>query len=246
MDNHYFELGLNTPWMNVSGFGGYLPQHNNDANIPMGGFVTNPVSLLPRTPSLTRSAIPYQGGFMLHTGSSNPGMKNVLKTFTKKWTNLSVPLWVHLLVTTPYEVQNMVRQLEETQCVSAVELGLLPNASMKSQCELVEAAVGELPFFVCVPLDRAEPTFIEKIASLGADGAVISAPRGMMMRDGKCKQGRLYGPALHPQILAALHRLSELNLPLIAGCGIFSKEQGEAALAAGAAAVQLDAWMWKF
>lgn len=232
--------------MNASGFGGYLPQHNTDVNIPMGGFVTNPISLLPRPPSLTRYAIPYPGGFMLHTGSSNPGMKNVLKTLAKKWANLSVPLWVHLLVSTPYEVQNMVRQLEERQCISAVELGLPPNVSMKSQYELVEAAVGELPFFVCVPLDRTEPAIIDKIASLGVDGVVISAPRGLMMQDGKCRQGRLYGPSLHPQMMEALHRLRGINLPLIAGCGIFSQEQGEAALEAGAAAVQVDAWMWKF
>jgi dihydroorotate dehydrogenase (NAD+) catalytic subunit len=246
LDNHYFELGLNTPWMNASGFGGYLPQHNTEDLVPLGGFVTNPVSLLPRSPSLTRSVISYPGGFMLHTGIPNPGIKNVLKTYAKKWTNLAVPLWVHLMATTPYEVQTMVRQLEETQSVSAVELGLPFDASAKNQYALIEAAAGELPFFVCIPLDRIEPVLIEKIASLGADGVVISAPRGMMVIDGKCKQGRLYGPALHPQMLATLHRLRGLSLPLIAGCGIFSKEQGEAALEAGAAALQVDAWMWTF
>lgn len=246
LDNHYYELGLNTPWMNAAGFGGYLPQHNTEETITMGGFVTNPISLLPRSPSLTRNVLPYPGGFMLHTGSPNPGMKNVLKTYAKKWSNLAVPLWVHLLVTTPYEVQTMIRQLEETQCVSAIELGLPPDADAKSQSELIRSAVGELPFFVCVPLDSAEPAFIEKVASLGADGVVISAPRGMMMQNGKCRQGRLYGPSLHPQMMAALHRLRGFNLPLIAGCGIFSKEQGEAALEAGAAAVQVDAWLWKF
>jgi len=68
----------------------------------------------------------------------------------------------------------------------------------------------------------------------------------MMLQDGKCRQGSLYGPALHPQLMAALHRLRGLNLPLIAGCGIFSIEHGEAALEAGAAALQVDAWMWKF
>jgi len=125
-------------------------------------------------------------------------------------------------------------------------LGLPCDASAKSQFEMIAAAAGELPFFVCIPLDRAEPSLIEKIASLGADGVVISAPRGMMLKDGKCRQGRLYGPALHPQLMTALHRLRGLNLPLIAGCGIFSMEQGEAALEAGASALQVDAWMWKF
>ena len=232
--------------MNASGFGGFLPQHNAEGFVPMGGFVTNPVSLLPRSPSLTRAVLPYPGGFMLHTGIPNPGMKNVLKTYAHKWTNLSLPLWVHLHATTPFEVQTMVRQLEETQSVSAVELGLPCDASMKNQFEMIEAAAGELPFFVWVPLDRAEPATIEKIASLGADGVVISAPRGMMLQEGKCKQGRLYGPALHPQLMTTLHRLREFNLPLIAGCGIFSVEQGEAALEAGASALQADAWMWKF
>lgn len=246
MDNHYFELGLNSPWMNASGFGGYLPQHTSDESVPMGGFVTNPISLLPRSPSLTRTIISYPGGFMLHTGSPNPGIKNVLKTYAKKWANLPVPLWVHLLAATPYEVQSMVRQLEETQCVSAVELGLPPETRDKNLYELIEAAMGELPFFICVPLDRADPSLIERIASLGADGVVISAPRGVMLQGGKCRSGRLYGPGLHPQMMAVLHRLRMLNLPLIAGCGIFSKEQGEAALEAGAAAVQLDAWMWEY
>ena len=246
MDNHYYELGLNSPWMNAAGFGGYLPQHNSDFPTPVGGFVTNPISLLHRTPSLTRNVLPYPGGFMLHTGSPNPGMKNVLKTYAKKWTNLAVSLWVHLLVTSPYEVQTMIRQLEETQSVAAIELGLPPDADAKSQSELIRSAAGELPFYVCVPLDRAEPAIIEKIASLGADGAVISAPRGIMVEKGKCRQGRLYGQALHPQMMAALHRLRGYNLPLIAGCGIFSKAQGEAALEAGAAAVQVDAWLWKF
>ncbi len=246
MDNHYFELGLNSPWMNSAGFGGYLPQHNPDDSMPMGGFVTNPVSLLPRSPSLTRTILPYPGGFMLHTGSPNPGIKNVLKTYAKKWTNLPVPLWVHLLAATPYEVQTMVRQLEEIQCVSAVELSLPADASGKNLYEIIEAALGELPFFVCVPLDRVEPALIEKVASLGADGVVISAPRGVMPQGSKCRSGRLYGPGLFPQLMAALHRLRMLNLPLIAGCGIFSKGQGHAALEAGASAVQLDAWMWKF
>lgn len=246
MDNHYYELGLNSPWMNATGFGGYLPQHNTEESITLGGFVTNPISLLPRSPSLTRNVLRYPGGFMLHTGSPNPGMKNVLKTYAKKWSNLAVPLWVHLLVTTPYEVQTMIQQLEETQCVSAIELGLAPDADAKSQTELIRSALGELPFFVCVPLDSADPAFIEKVAGLGADGVVISAPRGMMMQNGKCKQGRLYGPSLNPQMMAALHRLRGFNLPLIAGCGIFSKIQGEAALEAGAAAVQVDAWLWKF
>lgn len=246
MNNHFFEFGLNSPWMNVSGFGGYLPQHNTEAPIPMGGFVTNPISLLPRSPALTRTVIPYPGGFLLHSGTPNPGMKNVLKTYAKKWTNLSLPLWVHLVADTPFEVQSMIKQLEETQCVSAVELGLPNNESTKNLFDLIAAAMGELPFFVCVPLDRVDPAFIEKVAGLGADGVVISAPRGMIFQDGKCRQGRLYGPALYPQLLATLHRLREINLPLIAGCGIFTQEQGESALKAGATAIQVDAWLWKF
>jgi dihydroorotate dehydrogenase (NAD+) catalytic subunit len=54
----------------------------------------------------------------------------------------------------------------------------------------------------------------------------------------------LYGPAILPLALAAVRTLRRQPLPVIAGGGVYRKEDGEALLAAGALAVQLDSVLW--
>jgi dihydroorotate dehydrogenase len=239
-------LGLSSPWMNVSGFMGYLPQHIGEETFTPGVFVTNPISLLPRSPAHNRKVVITSGGFLLHNGYPNPGLHSVIKSYAHKWQNLSVPVWVHLLCTTSFECEQMVREVEGLENVTAIELGLPPGLGTKKQMELVQACIGELPVFVCLPLDAVNNALIDQLAPLGDMGLVLSAPRGVLRQNGKTISGRLFGPALHPQMMAALCRLCSAGLPVVAGCGIFSKEQGEDALAAGAAAVQVDGWCWQF
>lgn len=240
------ELGLSTPWMNLAGFGGFLPHSTSGDPISIGAFVTNPVSLLPRSPAGNRSVIEYPGGFLLHTGYPNPGLKRIIKTYAKKWEHLAIPVWVHLLVSSAYDGQEMIAQLEGLENVAAVELGLPPDLSVKNQLELIEACMGELPVLVCLPLDGIERGLVDKVAELGATGIVITAPRGVIIMEGKTIEGRLYGPGLHPQMMAVLKQLNGITVPILAGCGIFSIKQGEATLSAGAAAVQVDGWRWQF
>jgi dihydroorotate dehydrogenase len=45
--------------------------------------------------------------------------------------------------------------------------------------------------------------------------------------------------------MAALHRLAALKVPVIGGGGVYSLEQAEVMLAAGALAVQFDAVLWR-
>ena len=246
MDEPTFDLGLSSPWMNAAGFMGYLPQPFADGSILPGALVTNPVSLLPRSPSHNRNILPYPGGFLLHSGHPNPGLKNVLKSFVHKWKNLSMPVWVHLLVTTAYECQEMVREIEGLENITAVELGLPPGIGTKKQLELVQAAAGELPIFVCLPLDEINMGLIDQLCVIGEVGIILSAPRGVLIHNGRTIGGRLFGPSLHPQMMAALYSLRGSGLPIVAGCGIFSVEQGEDALKAGASAVQVDGWCWQF
>lgn len=246
MDEPIFDLGLSSPWMNAAGFMGYLPGRSFDDSITQGVFVTNPISLLPRSPAHNRCLISYPGGFLLHNGHPNPGLKNVLKNYAHKWQNLPMPVWVHLLVTTPYECEQLVRDVEELENVCAVELGLPPGLDIKKQVEIVQAAAGELPVFVSLTLDEINRSLIHQLPGLGDVGVVISAPRGVIHQNGRTVKGRLFGPAIHPQMMAALFRIRGAGLPVIAGCGNFSKAQGEAALAAGASAVQVDGWCWQF
>lgn len=240
------EPGLTSTWMNAAGFMGYLPQRLPVESFVPGAFVTNPISLLPRSPAHHRTVVAYQGGFLMHSGYPNPGLKNILKSYARKWQTLPIPVWVHLLVSSPYECQEMVREVEGLENVSAIELGLPLGLDTKRKQEMIRAAVGELPIIVAIPLDEIDPVLVDQISTLGEVGVVISAPRGAVPQNGKTVSGRLYGPSLHPQMLWALGRLRGSKLPIVAGCGIFSIEQGESALAAGAAAVQADAWCWQF
>lgn len=246
MDKNGAILGLQPPWMNSAGFMGFLPQPSPIGTLPFGAFVTNPISLTPRNPARNRAVVQYPGGFLLHTGHPNPGLKSILKNYQQKWEHLTLPVWPHLLVQTAYECQQMVRVLEDVENVTAIELSLPPGLTNKDQVDLIQAATGELPVFVCIPVDVLEIRLVEQLPALGVAGIVLSAARGMITQNGKNINGRLYGPALFPQLMRALCDLKGFGVPIIAGCGVFSLEQGEAALSAGASAVQLDALCWRF
>lgn len=240
------DLGLSSPWMNAAGFMGYLPVHDSAEHFSPGSFVTNPISLLARSPAQNRFVTAYQGGFLMHTGHPNPGLKYVLKNYASRWRGLSLPVWAHLLISNADECQAMVRELEEVENVTVVELGLPPACGRARQLEMIDAAMGELPLVVCLPLDEINRERVKELADRNVAGLVISAPRGTVARNGRLVHGRLFGPSLHPLMLEKLVHLRGMNIPILAGCGIFSKEQGESALAAGAAAVQVDGWCWQF
>jgi len=92
------DLELCSTWLNAASTLGFAPPAEG-WNWPemQGGFVTNPVSLNPRTPAEARAVLPYPGGCLLHTGLPNPGLKAVLRKFAERWARGSLPVWVHLL-----------------------------------------------------------------------------------------------------------------------------------------------------
>jgi dihydroorotate dehydrogenase len=56
--------------------------------------------------------------------------------------------------------------------------------------------------------------------------------------------GRLFGPALFPQSLEVVHSAARLGLPIIGAGGIYTMENVEAMITAGAQWVQMDAGLW--
>ena len=105
---------------------------------------------------------------------------------------------------------------------------------------------GELPVVVCVNLNRVCEPWVARLAKNGASAVTVTAPRGALPAGAKKPStGRLYGPALFPQVLEAVLRLSSFALPVIAGCGVFREEDGQALLDAGAWAVQVDLALWQ-
>jgi len=239
------DLPMSSPWLNAAGSLGFHPRRSWNWPHAQGAFVTNPVSLRPRQPAPSRAALSYAGGVLLHSGLPNPGLKAVLRANRERWRRAGLPVWVHCLASTPEEADTMVRMLEEIDEVAAVELGLPPQAGPAERLEMVRAAAGELPLVVCVPLNAAGEEWVGRLAGAGASGLCLSAPRGSLFdRHGQMHTGRLVGPALLPQTLAAVLRLGGQSLPLLAAAGVTRLQDGEALLAAGAAAVQLDTLLW--
>jgi dihydroorotate dehydrogenase (NAD+) catalytic subunit len=271
------DLYFSKPLMNAAGSLGFAP--DSRAGIPLdsfGAFVTNPFSLRPRMPAAKPEFVEYVGGFLLHTGLPNPGLRAGLKKYASRWDNSGLPIIVHLMADRPEETQNMVRLLETQENVMAAELGFAPLLADDILLLTLEMCQGELPLIFSLPVEQVlglGPRLIQA----GAQAISISAPRGALYSplpaltsgfdmpsentqatqpsaqpEGKglgareIIHGRLYGPSLFPKSLEIVYSAAKLGIPIIGAGGIWNKENADAMVAAGALAVQLDAALWGF
>lgn len=242
-----YDLVFDPPVMNAAGSLGFIAELHRPVDWSgLGAFVTNPVSLHARRPAESACCLDYPGGFLLHTGFPNPGIRAVRERYAAHWANAPLQVIVHLLCGTPQEVGQMVRLLEDLPGVAGVELGLPLMVSGEELLALWQAALGELPVIVRLPLERSA----ELIYFLSEAGDPVSVsfapPRGVLMfSENRLVHGRLYGPGVFPQALAAVRLASRLGLPVIGAGGVYSAQHTQAMLAAGAVGVQLDAVLWR-
>jgi dihydroorotate dehydrogenase len=231
--------------MNAAGSLGFAPEERGPLDLPrLGAFITNPVSLGRRTPAQARHCRTYPGGFLLHTGYPNPGLHQVIRRYRAKWARAPLPIIVHILGENPDQISTTVRRLEGLEGVAGVELGLPPELDRGAVVDLVQAGLGELPLIVCVPLERAID-LAQIVARLPVAGVSLSPPRGILPDTSTgTTRGRLYGPAVFPQALAAVTSLARSGIPVIGAGGVYRPGDAQAMLAAGALAVQVDAVLW--
>jgi dihydroorotate dehydrogenase (NAD+) catalytic subunit len=241
-----YDLTLNPILMNAAGSLGFTPDPHGPVDLErFGAFVTNPISLNPRTPAQERLCLSYPGGFLLHTGYPNPGMRAVLRRCAARWERSPLPIIVHILAQRGEEVFEIARRLENSENLAALELGIPPEASPVLAAELVSAGQSEHPVIARLPLERAE-ALGAAVLEAGAAAISLGAPRGVLpATSGKLIKGRLYGPAVFPLALETLQRVLRLGSPVIGGGGVYHPTQAEALLQAGAIAVQLDAVLWR-
>ena len=240
-----YDLDISPPVMNAAGSLGFAPQSSDliDFN-RLGAFVTNPVSLHPRTPARARTSQPFPGGFLLHSGYPNPGLRAVIRQYAARWARSSRPVIVHLLVNQLEDIQPMISRLEGREGLTGIELGLPPDCEPGQAVEMVQAALGELPLIVRVPLERAA-VFADVLVKSPLAAISLSPPRGAVLDpQNNPESGRLYGPAVFPFALAAVQGVIDIGVPVIASGGIYQPQQIETLLEIGATGVQLDAVLW--
>jgi len=236
------DLPLEGPLMNAAGTLGFAPGPYNAGFLD--GFVTNPVSLRPRTPAHGPRILPHPGGHLLHTGHPNPGLSAVIRQFGPKWRRSKCPVFVHLLADTPDEVYAMVRRLEEIEGVMGVELGMPPACSPDFVHAAVQAAIGELPVIVRVGLEDL-PGLAVEVREAGASALSFGAPRGSLPGpNGAAMDGRMYGRSIYPLALNQLRGMPS-GIDVLFSGGVSSREEMKTAIGLGAAAVQLDLVLWK-
>jgi dihydroorotate dehydrogenase (NAD+) catalytic subunit len=242
-----YDLMFNPPIMNAAGMLGFTLDAYGPIGIArLGVFITNPVSLGPRTPAQAERYQAYPGGFLLHTGHANPGLKAVIRRYAPRWERSSRPVIVHLLCQGTEDAVEMVRRLEGLAGVAGFEVGLPAQVEVQPACALLRAVQGELPLIVRLPLDRAMELGTLIAAALPELTFSLGPPRGALARpEGGIVHGRLYGPSLFPQTLEALRSLVKAGLRVIAGCGVYHPRQVDLLLSAGAVGVQLDTVLWR-
>jgi dihydroorotate dehydrogenase (NAD+) catalytic subunit len=240
------DLRIAPPLMNTAGCLGFADEAKKVFNIErLGALVTNPISLSPRSPAHGRRFVPFEGGFLLHTGHPNPGCTRVIQAHRMRWASLQIPIIPHLIASSADEIYRMIDRLESVDNVQAIELGL-QRSDLDLALDLSAAAqTGELPVIANLPLDF-DPRHLPLVEAAGVHAISMGPPRGTIVSaEGDKLSGRLYGPHLLPLALNALEAWCALSqLPLIAAGGVYQESAAMAMFELGASAVQLSTILW--
>lgn len=241
-----YDLSLKTPYLNAAGSLGFAPDSHGPIDLDiLGAFVTNPVSLSRRAPASGTRFIPFPGGFLLHTGYPNPGIKKTIQIFAQQWRDATLPVIVHLLTQEPREISQMVGSLESLEGVAGIEIGIPPGMGSNDFLPLIKAAIGELPVIVRLPFESAAH-MAALLVDLPISAVSLSPPRGTLPdHEGKMITGRLYGPALFPLAMSTIQTMIATGLPVIGSGGVYQRQEAEFMLAAGSIGVQLDTVFWR-
>jgi len=236
-----YDLSFNPPVMNAAGMLGFAPGKHS---LPLGAFVTNPISLYARKPAQGTRFIPYQGGFLLHTGFPNPGIMRVVKEYARSWAAAQIPIIVHLLAQDKAEIMEMVARLEHVEGITGIEIGIPPDADSGLVHRMGLAALGEFPVILRLPFDAALST-VQAACDSGALLVSMAAPRGNLPDpQGEIIAGRLYGPGILPLALRTIQRWTDIGAAVIGAGGVFNPADVTAMLSAGVAAVQVGPAFW--
>ncbi len=254
--NHKYGLVLPASVMPAAGMMGYGEIYRDLVDVEaLGALVTHPLSLRPRRAARGARVAVHGDHLLIHTGWPNRGLRRAIRRYGKLWSRYPVPIIVHLLATTPGDVGRAAARLSSVEGVAGVELGFASETSRDDVLALVAAATFESahPLIAKLPANRVRdlaPALIDG----GVDALTLTAPPRAVLplyREDdplpmRFLRGRFYGPARFPILLDVLATwASELSVPVIACGGISTAREALACLTLGAAAVQVEACLWR-
>jgi dihydroorotate dehydrogenase len=239
------DLILAHPFLNAPGMLGFAPDAQTMPFLEhLGAFMTNPISRHFRKPAENRCCLAFPGGFLLHTGWPNPGIRRAISRNRRAWADASLPVIVHLLGENPETTAEMVWKLEGLENILALEIGLPPNCSAALLNNFLDASEGELPIIVSLDPQQLS-ALLDTLLERQPVAVHLQPPRGTLPDEaGNLVGGQLYGPATFPLTLQAVQRLVKTDLRVLAGGGAFNRQQMQILLDAGISALSLDAALW--
>jgi dihydroorotate dehydrogenase (NAD+) catalytic subunit len=248
--HHKTGLALTNPVMPAAGCFGFGMEYAKLVKVEaLGAVVVGPVTVGKRKGANPPRIVPLSGGVLLHTGLANPGIATVVRRHTRAWIQSPVPVIVHVAGTSPGETASCCWRLANIEAVAGIEIGLPDSAKLDDGIAIIQAAhtATNQPLIVRLPLISAE-LLCKAVVEAGADALTVAAPpRGTAWHrpSERFITGRLYGPLVHPLALHTLRRLTDLvSVPLIGCGGVYSEEDAQAFLHAGAVAVQVSGALW--
>ncbi|MDX1437280.1 MAG: hypothetical protein R3335_10745, partial [Anaerolineales bacterium] len=138
------DLFLASPYLNRAGFLGFSPDPRSPGRYgDLGAFITNPISMSPRSAAATPRLLTFPGGFLLHTGHPNPGLRSVVDQHRRRWEKSPTPILVHLLAEDPGSLGEAFKILEQVEGVMGIEVGLPPGIDAGGLGDFCQAAQGE-------------------------------------------------------------------------------------------------------
>lgn len=245
---HKSGLPVENPVLLAGGSIGYGEAMHRGLDLAQfGAVVVGPMTRYAQGGAETPRLAETNGGFVLQTGLQNRGVNAVLKKLARIWPRLGCPVVAQIADSNAEDAAFTARRLIHADGLLGLELLVTAGSSPEEITETINAIRSEndLPLWVKVPLAPALPL---ASAVAGADALVIGhPPQGSLLNpQQRAVRGALYGPLTFATMLAALLEFANLGLPapIIACGGIHTLAQARQALAAGAAAIQLDSLVW--
>jgi len=233
-------------WMNAAGTAGYAPGKGFKNKFPdIDLFITNPVSFLPRKPADDRNILFFDGGFLVHSGHPNPGIKRIINLYQKYWENSDLPICINLLSDQPAHLERIIRSVEEIENIVAIELSINYPLTKYEILDMVQSIMGELPIILNISDEFVYQDWIDQLLIPEIFAISLQAPRGIINYDGQYISGRLFGRSILPKTLQMIKHLASLGKPIFAGVGIVDSKDIIKLFELGASNFQAHELIWR-